>query len=450
MDISTDPLWDHPVARGWLRVRAFDRAHPQVLDSCIALFVLLVGLADLFRGGGEHHELFGQRAVAVWVIPLTAAAQALPLVWRRRRPWLVVWVVLAVCAVQWAFGVAARSDISLMIALYGAARYLPPKRLPWIAAGVLPCCAVLAWRVQPLSRQPWAGLFFVSCAAVAAAALGLAGRIRQAQLAALADRAATLEVEREQREQLAAATERARVSRELHDIVGHSLAIIIGLADGGAAQAELRPERGPEVLRIIAAAGRESLGELRRTLGALRAELPDEEGETATPPELHPQPGAADLGALCERIRAAGPTVTWTSSGDTAALPAGLQLAVYRIVQEALTNCLKHAGPRTDVHVSVAADARAGEVRVSVDDSGPDREGRESSDLPPTGRPAGHGLIGIRERAALAGGSASAGPRPGGGWSVRAVLPFTATLGPRGLARHHLDTTGGDSEERQQ
>ncbi|MGD3112310.1 sensor histidine kinase [Streptomyces sp. YGL11-2] len=424
---SADPLWDHPVARWWLRVRAFDRAHTQVLDTCIALFVLLIGLASLSRGGGEHGGVFAQQPAAVWVIPVTAGAQALALVWRRRRPWAVLWAVLVVCALQWSFAVAARSDISLMIALYGAARYLPPRRLPWVAAGVLPSAAVLAWRVEPFSRQAWVSLFFVCCAAVAASALGLAGRIRQAQLAALADRAATLEVEREQREQLATASERARVSRELHDIVGHSLAIIIGLADGGAAQAEQRPERGPEVLRIIAEAGRESLGELRRTLGALRAELPEGEAKGGTPPELHPQPGAADLAALCERIRAAGPTVTFTTAGEAATLPTGVQLAVYRIVQEALTNSLKHAGPRTVVHVSVAVDARRGEVRVSVDDSG-----HEDGATAEPAAANGHGLIGIRERAALAGGSASAGPRPGGGWSVRAVLPLATTLEPRG------------------
>ncbi|MEY9874007.1 signal transduction histidine kinase [Streptacidiphilus sp. MAP12-33] len=429
---TPDPLWahlaDHPLARGWLRARSADRAHPQVLDSLIALFVLLIGLADLFHDG-EHRTLFGLNSAPAWVIALTAAAQALPLAWRRRAPLTVFWTVLGVCGFQWAIGVALRSDISLMIALYGVARYAPPRRLSWVAAAVLPCIAVLAWRVEPLARRPWTGLFFVACAATAAAALGLAARIRQGQLAALADRAATLEVEREQRERLATADERARVSRELHDIVGHSLAVIIGLADGGAAQAELRPERGPEVLRIIAETGRESLGELRRTLGALRAEVPESpegpgDGAAHVPAvqlgvELHPQPGTADLGALCERLRAAGPTVTYTASGHTAALPPGLQLAVYRIVQEALTNSLKHAGPHTDVRVSVAADVRAGEVRVRVDDSG----GGEASVHPAPGGQ-GHGLIGLRERAALAGGGVTAGPRPGGGWSVAATLPL--------------------------
>src|SRR5579859_5097493 len=106
---GTDPLWEHlaehPVARGWLRLRAADRAHPQVLDSVIALFVLLIGLADLFRDG-EHHTLFGVNSVPLWVSALTAAAQAVPLGWRRRAPLTVFWIVLGVCAAQWALGVA--------------------------------------------------------------------------------------------------------------------------------------------------------------------------------------------------------------------------------------------------------------------------------------------------------------------------------------------------------
>lgn len=445
--VSDPPPWDHPLARGWMRLRAADRARPQVLDSLLALLVLGAGIGDLFRG--DHRDLFGVQSVPTWVIPVTAAALALPLVWRRRAPEAVFGVVLAVCAVQWSLGLALRSDISLMIALYGLARYASPRVLRTAPIGVVPVCAVLAFRVEPLTRQPWVSLFFVCCAATAATALGLTSRIRQAQLTALAERAATLEVEREHRAQLAAASERARVSREMHDIVGHSLAVIVGLADGGAAQAQLRPERGPEVLRLIAEAGRTSLAELRRTLGTLRADLPEpDDGDEGDPPglELHPQPGTAEIPALCERIRAAGPTVSYTTSGDLSVLSTSLQLAVHRIVQEALTNSLKHAGPSTEVRVEVRVDPRAGEVGVRVDDTGP------QAGAPPAPRPeaAGHhapgqGLIGIRERAALAGGSTASGPRPGGGWSVRAVLPLDPR--PTGRqARREASTRPGPRE----
>jgi signal transduction histidine kinase len=416
MNSVADPVWATPLASGWIRFRAADRARPQVLDSLLAAGVLAAAIADLL----DHEErgLFGVQGVAGWVVVANAAALALPLVWRRRAPLAVFGVVLGVCAVQWASGLALRSDLSLMIALYGVGRYASPRSLRTVAVATVPVCALLAFRVEPLASQPWVSLFFVLCAATAAAALGLAGRMRRAQLAALAERAATLEIEREQRELLAAANERARVSRELHDIVGHSLAVIVGLADGGAAEAQLQPERGPEVLRTIAEAGRTSLGELRRTLGVLRAERPDD----SPGPELHPQPGTAQLAALCERIRAAGPIVTYTASGDLSSLGAGLQLAVYRIVQEALTNSLKHAGPRTRVRVAVTADARAGEVLVQVDDTGPP-VGEATPDRVGGSRTTGQGLIGMRERAVLAGGSAVA-RRRAGGWTVRAVLPM--------------------------
>jgi len=416
MNSVADPVWNQPLAGGWIRFRAADRARPQVLDSLLAAGVLAAAIADLFEQ--EERGLFRVQGVPVWAVLTSAAALALPLVWRRRAPLTVFGVVLGICAVQWASGLALRSDLSLMIALYGAGRYASPRTLRTVAVATAPVCALLAFRVKPLASQPWVSLFFVLCAATAAAALGLAGRMRRAQLAALAERAATLEVEREQREQLAAANERARVSRELHDIVGHSLAVIVGLADGGAAEAQLQPERGPEVLQTIAEAGRTSLGELRRALGALRAELPDE----SPGPELHPQPGTAQLAALCERIRAAGPTVTYTASGDLSVLSASLQLAVYRIVQEALTNSLKHAGPRTRVRVAVTADARAGEVLVQVDDTGPPVE-EATPDRVGESHTSGQGLIGMRERAALAGGSAVS-RRRAGGWSVRAVLPL--------------------------
>jgi signal transduction histidine kinase len=162
---------------------------------------------------------------------------------------------------------------------------------------------------------------------------------------------------------------------------------------------------------LIAATARQALSELRLTLGALREHAPDDPGE----PDLRPQPGTADLPGLFNRIRAAGPHVTYTTTGDVATLTPGLQLAVDRITQEALTNTLRHAGAATSVRVIL--DAGRDQVRVAVEDTGPPggqqppaRDGQE-----------GQELAGIRERASLAGGTARAGPRPGGGWAVRAV-----------------------------
>ena len=216
-----------------------------------------------------------------------------------------------------------------------------------------------------------------------------------------------LEIERDQRSRLAAATERARVAREMHDILGHSLSVIITLADGGAYASDTAPERGKEALRLIGDAGRSSLAELRRMLGILR--------EQADEPTLAPQPGIADLEPLCRQIRAAGPRVEYRSTGELDALDVGVQLAAYRIVQEALTNSLKHAGPHTRIGLTLQVDGTR--LRITVRDSGPPAGERPA---PPAGE--GHGVVGMRERAALYGGTVTAGPSPGGGWSVTAEL----------------------------
>ncbi|ABW16029.1 two component transcriptional regulator, LuxR family [Parafrankia sp. EAN1pec] len=201
-------------------------------------------------------------------------------------------------------------------------------------------------------------IFLLLSVGVAAAALGFAVRIRRAQLAALRDRARQLEIERDQRSRLVAASERARMAREMHDIVGHSLAVIIALADGGAYAVDVAPERGKEALNLIGDTSRRSLGELRRILGVLR--------ERAEAPDLSPQPRIADLDSLCRRVRAAGPQVEYQSAGELDALDLGVQLAAYRIVQEALTNILKHAGPRTRVRMALRIDGTR--LRIMIRD----------------------------------------------------------------------------------
>lgn len=242
-------------------------------------------------------------------------------------------------------------------------------------------------------------------------ALGLAGKLVNAYIEALREHAVRLEVERDQRARLAAATERARVAREMHDILGHTLAVIVGLADGAAGLAESSPKRGADTLRTIADSGRGALAELRRLLAVIHDEH-DEPGDTP----LAPQPGLADLDALMERVRDAGRTATVHTEGDLTGLAQGLQLAVYRIVQEALTNTLKHAAPDTAIHVAVCTDRDL--VHVTVEDTGPPR-------VPRTGRRDdghGQGLVGMRERAALYQGSITAGPNTHGGWTIRALL----------------------------
>jgi signal transduction histidine kinase len=396
------------------QVRDTLRAHRWWQDATLSLVVLLLSVVDIRLLATNPHRESAVDSYAF--IAVAAVIEAGALLLRRRAPHAVFAVVLGVCLVSWSLGTIHRSDVSLLVCVYGVARYGNPPRILWAAGTTVAALTVADFRVDGLSSEPVFGSLVLGTPLAAAIVLGLAARDRHAQLTALAERAARLEREREQRARLAVLAERARVSREMHDILGHTLAVVVGLADGGASQVIARPERGKEALQMIGETGRLALSELRRTLSALQERPLDDEGAEAH--SLNPQPSTADLAHLLDRIRAAGPRVDYRTSGDLTALPRSVQLALYRIVQEAMTNSLKHAGPHTSVQVSVETDGR--QVRITVDDTGPPDRPPPVLDEDTPGR----GLVGIRERAALAGGTASAAPRAGG-WRVRAVLPVT-------------------------
>jgi signal transduction histidine kinase len=240
------------------------------------------------------------------------------------------------------------------------------------------------------------GLVFV-CEVLTCGLLGVFVHARR-EAAALAHRSAGLQHQAEQ----ALAAERARIARELHDIVAHHLSVVVLQAAG--AQASAKP--APEALAKIERSGREALIEMRRLLGVLRDPA---EGEG-----LAPQPGVAELAALAEGVRAAGLQVRLAVEGDHVALPTAVDVSAYRIVQEALTNVLKHAGPAS---ADVTVGCVDGAVVIEITDDG---VGAAVAD-PSVG---GHGLIGMRERAAIFGGDLLAGPQPGGGFAVRARLPL--------------------------
>ncbi|MFI2608349.1 sensor histidine kinase [Kitasatospora sp. NPDC018619] len=396
------------------RVRQADRAHPWVLDAAVVLAVLLLFcLPDLLHPEVDHdreHRIHFTRLPPAAMLAVQAGL-VLPLLWRRRRPTAAFAAIMTVFVVQWSLGAALRADAALLVALYSLALHGRLRHLAWACAAMAAATSLVAAEVSA-DLPVGDALFFLFSAATAAVALGIAVRVRRAQLAGLRERAARLEIERDQRSRLAAVTERTRVAREMHDIIGHNLSVIVTLADGGAYAAQASPERGREALLLIGDTSRQALGELRRMLGVLR-----DQGEEAA--EFTPQPGIADLDGLCDRIRAAGPQVVYTAAGDLAGLDRGVQLMAYRIVQESLTNSLRHAGPATRARVTLTCgDAR---LRVRVQDSGP------PGGTAAPGRPAreGHGLAGIRERAALYGGTVTAGPGPGAGWTVEAVLDLT-------------------------
>lgn len=436
-----EAVWAHPVLgrllRGHGRLQAADRRWPWLLDTWITVAVVLIVLPDLLDSGG--YSVFpGTERTDLPPAALLAlgAGLSLPLLARRRAPGVAFFTIAAATLVEWYLGVWVQVGISLPIALYSLALYGSPRVLGWAAALTATELCLAGYVIIPgdlPGDRPLGWLFPMVGTALGAIALGLIFRIRWAYVAALEDRAARLEIERDQRVRLTAAAERSRVAREMHDIVGHNLSVIVGLADGGTALAAGRNERTAEALRIIGDTGRHALGELRRVLGVLRDEAEDV--------QLSPQPGISDLDALVARVRAAGLTVTYRTAGGLDDLGKGVQLAVYRIVQEALTNTLKHAGAGSAARVTVAAEE--GRVLVRVADSGPPADARtHQAPRPgppgppgtgaPTGEP-GHGVVGIRQRAAMYGGSVTLGPAGAGdGWVVEVVLdaPPPAPVAP--------------------
>ncbi|KUN09471.1 histidine kinase [Streptomyces yokosukanensis] len=412
------------LSRGGQRLRQADRAHPWVLDTAVVVLVFVMFcLPDLLHAGGGDGDGPRRFRLAFTRLPVAGmltfqAGLVLPLLWRRRRPRVAFAAVAAVFVLQWSLGAALRADIALFIALYSLALHGRLRQLPW-ACGIMAGAMLLVAVRASAAVSVWDALFFLLSTATAALALGLVVRIRRAQLAGLRDRAARLEIERDQRGRLAVAAERARVAREMHDIVGHNLSVIITLADAGVYATAVAPDRGREALQIIGDTGRQALGELRRVLGVLR----DASDVTRQSPELTPQPGLTDVDALCEGVRAAGLDVVYRTAGDVDALDSGVQLTVYRIVQEALTNTLKHAGAGTGVNLAIVVEET--QVSVQVQDTGP---ADPTSGRPGRANEEGHGLVGMQERTALYGGSLSAGPT-GGGWTVKAVLNLVSPGG---------------------
>ncbi|MFI1281817.1 MULTISPECIES: sensor histidine kinase [unclassified Streptomyces] len=372
-------------------MRHRDRVPPLVWDAALPVLLLLNVVT----------------AYPVRELPVAAAltaALALPLLWRRRAPLAVFGAVAAAAFVQWLMDVQLPADIALLVALYTAATHAG-RRGTLLAGAVVEGGAVLAclrWAPDGAFLTPFVAL---SATVVAAAVLGVNVRTSRAYLAAVQERAERLALHQEQQARLAVAEERARITREMHDIVTHNLSVMVALTDAAVYAQHRSPDRATAAMLQISETGRQALTDMRRSLGVLRT------GERDA--ERHPPPGIAQLEALADQMGAAGlPTRLEVRDGHTH-VPATAQLTVYRLVQEALTNTLKHtpAGTRATVLVDCSAQA----VGVEVTDSGP-RPAR------PAAAPPGHGIPGMRERAAAYGGTLQAGPLPGGGWGVRTRL----------------------------
>jgi len=369
---------------GW--GRALVRRHRLATDAALA--AVLLALSTVWLAGST---LASPRAAAIQAVLVGAIAL------RRIWPSAVFGAVAALAFGQWLLGIPLIGDGALVIALYTVAAHQSRTRA-LLAATLLEAGAIMAAvRWEPagsVSRS----LLFLTATVVAALTAGLTAASGSRYLAWMDERARRLAVERDQQAALAAAAERTRIARELHDIVSHSLSVVITLADAAVVVSPAAP--GRETMTEVAEAGRRALSDMRAMLGVLRTE------QSAT---TSPQPGLSQLDELIGRVRATGLTVGLAVEGEPFPLGAAAELTAYRIVQEALTNTIRHAG-------ATAAGVRIGfsapRVTIQVTDNGP-------ADAPGN---SGHGIAGMRERAALHGGTLTAGPGPDGGWLVRATL----------------------------
>jgi signal transduction histidine kinase len=382
----------------WQRMSEFDSRHPLFWNlTPPVLYALLVVLPGAVFSGEP------QRYPGVQLV--LAAAFMVPLIWRRRYPFAVLLSQVAPSAVGIALGFVgwgvaimdAAAGIAFMLALFNLVLHRR-LALTWWAAlyGLGTVIADFALNSEVHSVWYFSGYLFQAAFSFGFVfAVAMLVRTRRNYQESVRHNTAREAVQEE----------RARIAREMHDIIGHNLAVINALADGGSYAAEATPERAKEALTAIGATSRQALSELRRVLSVLRAE----EGEEGA--ELAPQPGMSDLGPLVDRVRDAGLPVTLKIVGRPVELSENQQLAVYRTVQEALTNVLKHTtGPR---RAQVTLDYREDGLAVEVANTG--------SIVEQAGSP--RGLLGLRERAAAFGGTMEAGPQPIGGWRVALWLP---------------------------
>ncbi|MBO2453233.1 sensor histidine kinase [Actinomadura barringtoniae] len=348
----------------------------------------------------EIHE--PARPVALgWVLQ---AGLVLPLAWRRVAPLTTFAVVAALAFTQWQNGVLVPTgDVAVLIALHAVAAHTTLRKLA-LAFTVAELGVTLAAIRWAPNHETFKAFVLLSGLTTAAAVLGLNQRTRKAYTASLEDRAARAERERDQQAQIIAAEERARIARDVHDIVTHSLSVMIALADGAAYALPTAPDQAADAIDKASTVGRQAIAEMQRVLEVLRSGADDL-------PARRPQPALQQLDGLIAEVRAAGLPVEIIVEGKAPAMPSGAELTIYRVVQEALTNTRKHTAPGTAARVRIAYDPETVDIEI-VDD------GTAS----PPERPHGHGLTGMRERVAVYGGRLEAGPRPSGGWRVHTTL----------------------------
>ena len=428
---------------------AWLRRYPVLVDTVLAALLGGFGLGMLSFIAPRYAALFVAFAIAM----------AAPVALRRRFPAGAFAALIVIGGLEvLALPRPIASDLSVVIALYTLAAYRPRRlSVPGLVICLLGCAVAIA-RWAP-AHDIASGYTLGEVAAVFAGPaltawlLGDLMHWRRGYYQALEERAARLERERDAQAQIAAAAERARIARELHDVIAHNVSVMVVQADGAGYALDTAPETARAALEAIAGTGRQALAEMRGLVGVLRSSDPDSGSGSSSGwgsgsgsgsgdgAELAPQPGIEQLAGLLEQARAAGLPVSFSVEGVPRPLAAGPALAAYRIVQESLTNARKHAGPAATAAVTLRFCEDQLVIKVTDDGRGATAASRDSG---AGDSAAGHGLPGMRERVETYGGTVIAGPRAGGGWRVRAALPLAGGERPPGdLAASSLARAGG-------
>ena len=383
------------------------RSNPRIADAVFAGVLVVLSIFGLTNGKVEGSEQAPDLLAYVLLI-----GGSVSLAWRRTSPIAVLAVVVCTTIPFWVLDYATAFDALVLVALYATTAHTTDRRRAWVAAGsaiailtIVTIIGVVADREDLTVNNAINVVVFLSIGAV----FGDVVRNRRNSFAEMERRAIEAEADRAAEAQRAVAVERVRIAREMHDVVAHGMSVIVVQAAGAQRVVRTNPDLAVDALKSIETTGRESLSEMRRMLGVLR-EKDGDEGD------LIPQPTLADVPGFVAHCVDAGIPTELVVRGDQRDLGPGLELAAFRVVQEALTNVLKHGGQSAEAVVELTYADKA--LTVVVTDDGRGAAGSLGSDV------GGHGLIGLRERVEIYKGEFSAGPKPGGGFRVSAVVPF--------------------------
>lgn len=390
------------------RVGTVMRAAPLVTDTAFALLIGTAAMLSYLTTEPEGTEQAQDVVGAALIV-----AMAILLVFRRRRPVLTMVGTVPAALAFWVNDYPTTFDVFTVLTIYAAMAHGGPDReRVWRWTGVVVAAytlVALVGVISPTEDLPPLALLGIVLVHTSAATIGELVHRRHEHERSLEERALRAENERELLARQAVLDERARIARELHDVVAHAMSVMVVQAGAAERLVESQPDRARQALSNIQSAGREALTDMRRMLGALR--------DADDPVALAPQPSLAEVEDVVRRCNESGIPTELVVTGDRPDGATGPELAGYRVVQEALTNVIKHAGrpAKAAVHITYLP----GEVRVEVVDDG---RGTTSDEL---AKATGHGLIGMRERVETFRGTLQAGPRPGGGFRVAATIPVT-------------------------